>query len=293
MIDKQRKVAILTDSASDIPFDMQEKHGIDIMSFYITVDDKTYIERVDMDFEQYYDILTKCEGIPKTSQITSLRFAEQFCKYDDEGYTDVLYVSINSGGSNTNAAAHMAAEQFATEDRPNSKMKIHIVDSKSYSMVYGYHVCEAAKKIKNGAEISEVIEYLEDKFSRMEVVISVYTLKYIKKSGRISAAAAFAGELLGLRPIITIIDGVSKTASKVRGDANVMSGLCAHCKDNIADKGEYMIGITDAQNGKMLSAMCKKQLGYAPKCTFLIGSAVATNTGPNAVAIVYEGKRRV
>ncbi len=286
------KVAIVTDSASDIPFDMQQKYNIDILPFIITVDGKSYVERKDFNFEEYYDILLKCEGIPSTAHITTFRFLECFCNYDDEGYTDVLYISINSGASNTHNAAKMAADEFLLEERPNSKMRIHVIDSKTYSMTYGWYVCKAAEKIQNGASVSEVITYLEDAFSRVQIVLSVFTLNFIKKSGRVSAAAAFAGELLGFRPIISMIDGVTKTEKKVRGDNAVMPGLVEYLKANLEDGGDYMIGATDMENCNLLEQICKKELKYPPVCKFLLGAAVATNTGPNAVAFAFTGQKR-
>lgn len=286
-----RKVAILTDSASDIPLKMQEECGVDILNFLLTVDGKGYTEREDFTPEEYYDLLTKCEGIPSTAQITPMRFMEQFEKYDAAGVHQVLYISINSTGSATHNCAQLAAENFADEN-PNSTMEITIVDSHTYSMTYGWYVCQAAKKLRAGAEMQDVVRYLNEQFASMEVALSVYTLKFIKKSGRISAAAAFAGELLGLRPIITMIDGVTATAAKVRGDNAVMPALVAHVKKRIASGGNYMVGTTDVENGKMLAALCKKELGKAPDSVFLLGAAVSTNTGPNAVAVVFNGAAR-
>lgn len=285
------KIAILTDSASDIPRELEEKYHIDILSFSIVLDGKSYTERVDFTNEEYYELLTNAQGMPKTSQITMLRFLEKFCEYADAGYTDVIYVSINAGGSNTYDAACMASEALR-EERPDCTMNVHIVDSHTYSMAYGWFVCEAARKISCGADVKSVVEYLEDTFARVEIALSVYTLRFIKKSGRISAAAAFAGELMGLRPIISMIDGETHTASKVRGDNSVMPGLIKYTKNRIVPDGEYMIGATDESNAKMLAKMCKKEFGYAPVTTFLLGAAVSSNTGPNAIAIVFCGEKR-
>ncbi len=160
------KTAVLTDSASDIPRELEEKYGIDILPFSIVVDGQSYAERVDFTNEQYYEMLTKAEGIPKTSQITMLRFLEKFCAYADEGYTDVIFVSINSAGSNTYNAACMAAESLRDE-RPGCTMNVHVVDSHTYSMTYGWHVCEAARKLQAGADVKSVVEYLEDQLARM------------------------------------------------------------------------------------------------------------------------------
>ena len=285
------KVAVLTDSACDISPELQKKYNIDILPFYIAVDGKSYTEREDFTNEEYYEMLTKCEGIPTTSQITPMRFLEQFALYDQQGYTDVLYVAINSTGSNTYQNAVLASRQYA-EEHPDSHLKFHIVDSHTYSMTYGWHVCQAARKLQNGADVRDVVEYLEEQFASMEVALSVYTLRFIKKSGRISAAAAFAGELLGLRPIISIIDGETATPAKVRGDLAVMPGLVNYVKGRILPGTPYLVGGTDKENCKMLAKLCKQEFGYGPEELFSVGAAVATNTGPNAVAIVFNGPKR-
>lgn len=285
------KVAVMTDSACDIPRELEEKYGVDILPFQIVVDGQSYTERVDFTNEQYYEMLANAQDIPKTSQITMPRFLEKFCAYADEGYTDVLFVAINSAGSNTYNAAKMAAAALRDE-RPESDLRVHVIDSHTYSMTYGWHVCEAARKLQAGADVQSVVEYLEDMFSRMEVMLSMYTLRFVKKSGRISAAAAFAGELLGLRPIISMIDDTTATVAKVRGDAAVMPGLIAQTKKRMAEGGLYLVGGTDEGNIKMLAKLCKKEFGRAPAGTFLLGAAVATNTGPNAVAIVFAGEKR-
>ncbi len=285
------KIAIMTDSASDIPRELEEKYGIDILPFQLVVDGQSYTERVDFTNEQYYEMLAGAKDIPKTSQVTMTRFLEKFCFYADEGYDDVIYVAINSAGSSTYSAACMAAKALRDE-RPESALRVHVVDSHTYSMTYGWHVCEAARKVQAGADVPSVVQYLEDAFSRMEVMLSMYTLRFVKKSGRVSAAAAFAGELLGLRPIINMVDDTTATVAKVRGDNSVMPGLVEQAKKRMTDGSPYLVGGTDEGNIKMLAKLCKKEFGRAPEGTFLLGAAVATNTGPNAVAIVYEGEPR-
>lgn len=286
------KIALLTDSASDIPYDLEKKYPqIEILPFEITADGHTYIERKDFTFESYYDLLVKAVEIPKTSQITAVRFLERFCAYADEDYSDLIYVSINRAGSGSYDAARLAAGMLR-EERPDAAMHIHIVDSRTYSMTYGWHVCEAARMLQSGADAQTVVAYLEDKFARMEVMLSMYTLRYVKKSGRVSAAAAFAGELLGLRPIINMVDDKTTTLAKVRGDTAVMPGLIAQAKKRMAEGSPYGVGGTDMGNIKMLAKLCKAEFGRPPVTTFLLGACVATNTGPNAVAIVFEGEKR-
>ena len=285
------KIAILTDSACDIPPELEEKYNIDILPFTITLDGKSYTERQDFTFDEYYEILRHAKGTPSTAHVTHLHFCEQYFQYDNQGYTDVIHVTINSSGSATYDAAQMAINSFK-EERPNSNLKIHLIDSHTYSMLYGWYVCEAARKVRNGADVTSIVEWLEDVFSRGEIILGAYSLKVMKKSGRISAAAAFAGELLGLRPIISLIDGVTKVENKVRGDAGVLPALVSYVSARKGDTFEYMVGTTDQERGEELAKLCKKEFGTAPIHIFKIGSAVASNTGPDAIAIAFLGKPR-
>ena len=89
-----------------------------------------------------------------------------------------------------------------------------------------------------------------------------------------------------------MIDGETATAAQVRGDNAVMPALVAHVKKRIAPGALYLVGGTDKENCKQLAKLCKKELGHAPEMIFELGAAVATNTGPNAVAVVFLGEKR-
>ncbi len=287
------KIAILTDSACDIPAELAEEYGIDIMSFIITLDDVSYVERQDFTMDQYYEMLRNAKGLPSTAHITALQFCEQYTKYVDEGYTDVIHLCINRTGSATFDAATMA-QGLLREERPEHHMKIHLIDSHTYSMAYGWPLCKMARRVRNGLEAEMAVAELEQELARSEVVLAAFSLKQLKKSGRVNAAAAFAGELLGLRPIISLIDGESKVQVKVRGDAAVLPALVKYVESHATDiaEEEYMIGCTDLACTKDLVKLCKKQFGHAPAQVFQLGAAVASNTGPDVVALVYLGAPR-
>ena len=286
-----RKIAILTDSCCDIPEELAREYNIDILPFTITLDGKSYTEREDFGFDEFYKMLRTAQGVPSTAHITALQFCEKYCEYVDAGYTDVLHVTINSTGSATNEAAQMA-QGLLREERPEHQLKIHLMDSHTYSMVYGWPLCNAARKIRNGAELRPVMEELERVFNCSEIVLAAFSLKQMKKSGRISAAAAFAGELLGLRPIISLNQGVSKVEAKVRGDSAVIPAMIRQVKARVEDLASmpYQIGYTDVECVTDLIKLCKKEFGHPPENVFKLGAAVATNTGPDALAITYEGR---
>ena len=218
------KIAILTDSSCDIPQELAEKYGIDIMGFHILLDDVDYVERESCTNAEFYEKMRAAKGIPSTAAITPLQFCDKYCQYVDEGYTDVIHVPINRSGSSTYNNAVMA-QGMLREERPEHHLKIHLLDPHTYSMHFGWYVCEMARKLKNGAEISHDIHEFEAQMDKIEIVLGPFSLKQMKKSGRISAAAAVMGELMGIRPIITLIDGKTKVEAKVRGDDKVVPAM--------------------------------------------------------------------
>lgn len=285
------KYVVLTDSTCDLPEEAAKQHNIDIVCFKIALDGEGYTERVDFTPEQFCEMLKKAPGLPTTAQITQFEFFDKFEEYDRQGVEQTLYISINAGGSGTNAAAHAAAAQFH-EEHPDSRMEIFIVDSHAYSMAEGAGVIEAKQKLDAGETMESVVEYLNDKYAKMEILLTAYTLKVIRKSGRISAAAAIAGDLLGIHPIFTLNDGVSQVVKKVRGDKAVVSGMATTMASRMAQGTPYYIGVSDHKYDEEYVEACTKKVGYAPVGIFHLGCAVLSNTGAEAVGLVFEGAKR-
>ena len=279
-----KKFVVLTDSTCDLPEELAKQYDIDIMCFKIALDGEGYTERVDFSAEQFCEMLEKAKGLPMTSQITQFEFYDRFEEYDRQGVEEVLYISINAGGSGTNAAAHAAAEQYAQE-HPESRMKVYIVDSHTYSMAEGAGVIDAKKMLADGKTMEEVVDYLNDKYARMEILLTAYTLKII-------AAAAIAGDLLGIHPIFTLNDGVSQVVKKVRGDKAVLGGMAGMLASRIAQGTPYYIGVSDHKYDEEYIEACTKKVGYAPAGVFHLGCAVLSNTGTEAVGLVFEGQKR-
>lgn len=286
-----KKFVVLTDSTCDLPEELAEQYDIDIMCFKIALDGEGYTERVDFTPEQFCEMLKNAKGLPMTSQITQFEFYDRFEEYDKQGVEEVLYISINAGGSGTNAAAHAAAEQYAQE-HPESGMKVYIVDSHAYSMAEGAGVIDAKKMLMDGKPMEEVVDYLNDKYARMEILLTAYTLKVIRKSGRISAAAAIAGDLLGIHPIFTLNDGVSQVVKKVRGDKAVLVGMAGTMASRMAQGTPYYIGVSNHKYDEDYVKACTQKVGYAPAGVFHLGCAVLSNTGAEAVGLVFEGQKR-
>lgn len=289
-----KKIKIMTDSASDIPAELEAEYSIRILPFPVTVGDSGYLERVDFSNHEFYDMLTAATKIPTTAQITTLQFYEEFKAIQKEGYQEVIYISINGKASSTHGNALMARTQFFDKyPALAGAFKIHIVDSATYSAAYGYPVVEAAKKALKGSSSTEIISYLEDWFDSVEIYFAPYTLEFVKKSGRVPVAAAFVGELIGLRPIISIIDGETKIEEKVRGDKAIIPTLLKYAKAGIVPKTPYMLvkGLLEAEAEELFDKS-SKELGYPAACNHYVGASISINAGPKVVGIIIKGRNR-
>ena len=281
---------IMTDSASDIPAQYEADYDIEILNFPLTIGNETYFERVDFPVhEDFYKRLYSEPKIPTHAQLTQMVFEEKFEEYLGKGYEDLIYICINSKGSNTFNSALMAKQQFE-QKHPDAAMRVYVLDSKTYSYTYGYAAVEAAKKAQKGVPVKEILAYLEDWFNTVEVYATAYALDFAKKSGRVSSTAAFVGELLGLKPIITFIDGDNATPAKVRGDKAVVPALVKMVKEHIVPKTPYIVlyGNNLEERDKLIREL-EKALGYPATDVIQIGATISINIGANLVGIVIKG----
>ena len=180
------KIGFLTDSCSDIPQELADKYGIEVVGFPINLDGVEYMERKDFTNDQFYQMMRDAQGVPTTAAITQLQWCEIYERYVDEGYTDLVHLCINSAGSSTYNNAVKGAEMLA-EERPGHKLNIQLIDSHTYSMPYGWYLCECARKVRNGGELATCVEEMKQSLDRVEICLAAYSLKQMKKSGRVES----------------------------------------------------------------------------------------------------------
>ena len=286
------KIMIVTDSCCDLSKETIEELGITVLPFTLTMGGETFREIFDKSTQEVYDLMASSDEIPKHSQISSLTFEETYKKLYDEGYTDVISVSINSQGSGTYNNSIIGKDDFF-ENNPeaNGKMRIFNIDSKSYTVLYGYPIMEAVKKIRKGASVEEIVAYFDDWFKVSAIYAVPYNLKYARKSGRISAAKAFAGELLGLKPIIEFADGETNTVDKIRGEKNIVPKLVECVEKRMTPQTPYiMLHGRDDTLAKEIEKELIKRTGRKAETYQSIGAVVSANIGPDIVAVLIRRK---
>lgn len=288
------KIMIMTDTCCDLSKETIEELGITVLPFEINFCGEVFRETFDKSADEFYEMMSRSDEIPKHSQINPSVFEETYKKLYDEGYTDIISVSINSAGSGTYNNSIIGKNDFF-ENNPDAEGKLRIfnIDSRCYTIFYGYPIMEAMKKIRKGAEAEDIVAYLEEWFNVCAIYAVPYNLKYARKSGRISAAAAFAGELLGLKPIIEFADNKTTTVEKIRGEKNIVQKLVDCVEKRMTPQTPYLIihGRDDALAKEVEREMIKR-VGRKAEMFSKIGCAVASNIGPDIVAVLIRRKNK-
>ena len=287
------KIKFLTDSAADIPQHYVDELGIEVIHFPIALADREILDGVDYTQQEFYALLDGVDKIPTHAQITPFQFEEAFASAFEAGYDALIYTCINFKGSATGGNALQAKKTFFA-DHPEAagKFQIEVLDSKNYTYSYGYAVVEAARKAQSGdMTCHEAVAMIEDWLIHAKILFAPYDLKFARKSGRVSAAAAIMGTAMGIRPIMSFPNGDSKVLAKPRGDKNVVSGIVKMMAAEMEPGSPYLvIHAANSEHNAEISKACQEAVGYAPAEEFLIGGVIAINAGTNLVGVVFRAK---
>ena len=287
-----KDVRIITDSGCDISAQAESewKDYLVVMPFAVTYNGETKLDRQEINIEDFYKVLKENEEIPKHSQITQLQFEDKYRELYEDGVRSIIVDVIDSHGSQTYAQAVIAADNIKDE---LPELKVYVVDGRNYSLGYGYAVVEGCKKLAEGQSVESVVKYLEDWASHVEAYLIGFDLRHMKKSGRISAAASFLGELMGLKPIITLYDEVTEVVKKARGEKAAIDAAVEYVTSRMTPKTPYsIITTTRPELDKEFIDKLTKKIGYPPAMVEKMGVVVSCNAGPNTLAVFIRGEER-
>ena len=208
-------IKIICDSISDLPIEIIEKYNIDIVPLTVIFDNKEYLAGETLTTKEFYKILRDTDIMPKTSQATYVQFKSAFEKYDEN--TEIIYIAGSSTASGTYQSSMLA--------KNDGHDNVSIFDTQNLSIGSALFVIKACEMVENGCSIEEIILSLEKLKNDVEVVFSVDTLEYLKMGGRISSTKAALGNLLSIKPILEVKDGLVVQKSQVRGKKQIYSTL--------------------------------------------------------------------
>ena len=280
-------VKLVIESSSDIDSKEAELLGVTMLPIPITFGEEEFMDGVNITREEFYQKLVKCSGLPKTSMINAFRFEEVFEKHVKNG-DEVVAIVLSSGLSGTCNAAKTAAENF--------KDKVYVVDSLSATAGIKLLVEYALMLIKEGKTAEEIFNILEEKKNKLQVRAMVDTLKYLKKGGRVSPLVAFAGELMGIKPMVAVVDGKVEVIGKVIGlkkaikyintEVEKVGGIDFNMPFYALYSGNDQTKIDNyiAENAPMWDCGVEN---VRKNC---IGATIGTHVGPGAIGIVFFSK---
>lgn len=280
---------IITDSASDITVEIIKEYDLYVMPTPVTIDEVDYFDGDTIMPDEFYKLQEEDHDI-KTYHISQYMFEEHFTKFAKRG-DEVLYICFSTGIAGTYNAARLAVEEVK-EDYPD--FKITIIDSHCASIGYGLIVYKLLQMQKNQAPKEVIIEAARFFCNHMRHVVTVDSLDYLLKGGRISKTSAALGSALSIKPIIIVDEnGSLKSVEKERGWKRALKRLVAKMNEesNVLDK--QIIGVAYGTNEEDCDSLSKViEDTYHPKSVFKgrIGCAIGAHTGPAVLAVVYLDK---
>ncbi len=283
---------IHTDSACDIrPAVLQEWDVCATpLTFRFDGEEKEYTE-ADLPIKQFYDRM-RDGAVAKTAAINMAEFKEAFAPYLKEG-KDVLYLAFSSGLSTTCNSARMAADELK-EEYPDRK--IIVVDTLAASAGQGLIVKLTADKKKEGASLKETAAYAESIAPKLAHWFTVDDLVYLKRGGRVSAATAFMGGVLGIKPILHVDDeGHLISMGKVRGRKPSLLALAKKYTElaEHPESGTVFICQGDCrEDAEFVASLIKKEHGVDVELITDIGPVIGAHSGPGTLAVFFLAKER-
>lgn len=215
-LDTQKSIGLVTDSTCDLPPELIKKYNIQIVPIVIQVGEKSYLDRVEIKPKNFIRILETSNEKLSTSQPPPALFTEAYNKIASK-YESIISLHISEKLSGTIQGARMGCKDMEYSN------KIHIVDSKTSSVALGLLVAEAAQLIQERFKLEEIINRLKIATDNVKIFISIPTLKYVIRSGRLSKTKGLLGTLLNLKPILTVnSDGNIVEVAKVIGQKRVV-----------------------------------------------------------------------
>ncbi|MCI5955323.1 MAG: DegV family protein [Lachnospiraceae bacterium] len=277
-------VRIVIDSASDITLQRADELHLDFMPLKTIFGEEEYLDGITITHKQFYEKLIECGTIPTTSQIPPYEFEKKFKEIREAGDTAVV-ITLSSLLSGTYQSAVLASDGF--EDC------IFTVDSLNVSLGLQSLVLYAVRLRDQGMSAKEIAAELERVKNKIVVLAVIDTLEYLKQGGRISKTAAWAGTMLAIKPVISIVKGEVVILGKARGSKNGNNMLMQNVKESggIDFSMPYCLGYTGLDDTLLQKYIRDSAVLWEGKTDNLpittIGSTIGTHAGPGAIGVAF------
>lgn len=273
-------IKIVTDSTTDLPKELLKQHQVEVIPLTVFIDGETYEDNVTISPIEFMHKMKQSAELPKTSQPAVGVFLEAYDRLGKDGDT-IISIHMTSGMSGTYASAFAAAEMSASN--------VIVVDSQMISQALGYQVIEAATMAHEGHTAEMIVHRLKELFSRTSLFIVVDTLENLVKGGRVGKATGWISNILSIKPIAMIDQGVYTPYAKVRTTSQIIKKLMERFEQVNNDNKITEIGISHADN-LPLAERLRDEISKITSAVVRIRPAspvITTHTGPGAIGFMY------
>lgn len=275
------KVKIVTDSTVDMTPEELKYYGITMVPLSIYIDGETFLDKVEIEQEEFLRRMNQAEELPKSSQPAVGTFLEVYNELGKDG-SEILSIHMTGGMSGTVRSAENAA---ALADS-----KVTVLDSEFISKAMSFQVIEAAKMANEGKSLEEILKSLENIRDKSSLIIVIETLDNLVKGGRIGKVSALIGSLLHIKPIAIFDGGVLNPVSKARSQSQVVKFISKKFQEDTQGKTIKGIGFVHA-NGFEMADKVRKAIteisGVQDIKIEATTAVVSTHTGEGAMSIMY------
>jgi DegV family protein with EDD domain len=273
---------IVLDSTSDYWEAATRFPNMRVVPLYVRFGDETYRDYVDLGPHEFYEKLRTASALPATSQPTPQDFLSVYQEL--ARYERVYSLQVSSKVSGTFQSAELAAAELGGD-------KVRVVDTLSVSLAIAMLSHAIQRRLARGTT-DEEIDALVDRFRRdVTVIFTVETLEFLQRGGRIGRAAALAGSLLNVRPILAIEDGVVTAAARVRGRQKAVAEFARRFEEATEDRAGLRVAIAHADAAEWVGTLSELVWRVRPRAeiefTATLGAVVGTHAGPGAVGFFW------
>jgi DegV family protein with EDD domain len=272
---------IVTDGAVDMPAEWLAEYDIQTIPINIHFGEKTYLQYVDLDLPAFYKLVDESSTFPKTSQPSPHQFVEFYKKIAKEGDT-ILSIHITSKLSGTYASAVAAAQEV------QGMFKVVPVDTLGGSLGTGF-MCRSARQMdRAGKSVNEIVKHIESIREKVLIILTLDTLDYARRSGRVGMLSAALASVLNVKPIALLKDGLVDMVEKVRTRKAALERVLDIAKQSHGNQPVFLgvVHARDLASGQALMEEAKKRLNVKEVFLTDLSISLAINFGPGTVGLI-------
>jgi DegV family protein with EDD domain len=274
-------VRVVTDSACDLPDDLVERLGIEIVPLTIRFGDEELIDRKELTTGEFWRRLASSSVLPETAAPSPGAFEQAFRGLVDDGATGIVCINLSSKLSGTMQSAEVAATAL------EGVCPVEVVDSLHVSMGLGNLCLAAARRAADGDSLSDIVTNVLDQRARTKLYGTLDTLEYLKKGGRIGGARALLGSMLSIKPVVEVLDGKVEEAGKVRTRSKALRLLADRVKEHEPLENLAVLH-GDAPDLDQLLELLDPMVARDQIVVGQIGPVIGTHAGPRVIGVTFQ-----